>query len=136
VGIPTSQNPNTPKGLESRLSVKIQRILVELPRSSYEEGSQQAGRPSRPQSLTTVLTRLRLATTLRMRVLEVESPKYGASSHFHRRGVFIGPWGSSTDLENLVWYHVVADRPSHVVGRPGGAVSTDFLHRLGLLLLV
>jgi hypothetical protein len=24
------------------------------------------------------------------------------SSHFHRRGVFIGPWGSSTDLEKLV----------------------------------
>jgi hypothetical protein len=28
---PTSQNPNTPEELESRLSVRIRRILVELP---------------------------------------------------------------------------------------------------------
>jgi hypothetical protein len=31
---------------------------------------------------------------------------------------------------------VVAEWPSHMVGWPGGAASTDFLHRLGLLLLV
>jgi hypothetical protein len=36
------------------------------------------------------------------------------SSHFHRRGVFIGPWGSSTDLEKSVWCQVVAGWPSHV----------------------
>jgi hypothetical protein len=29
--IPTSQDSNTPDGLESRFSVKIHRILVELP---------------------------------------------------------------------------------------------------------
>jgi hypothetical protein len=60
VGIPISQNPDTPEGLEQRLSIRIhripaelshssklesqnpvgpQRIPVELPRSSYEEGS-------------------------------------------------------------------------------------------------
>jgi hypothetical protein len=30
-GIPTSQNPDTPEGLESRLSVRIHRIPAELP---------------------------------------------------------------------------------------------------------
>jgi hypothetical protein len=55
---------------------------------------------------------------------------------FHHEGVFIGVNGTSTDLERSVRCQVVADRPSHVVGRPGVAVSTDFLHRLGLLLLV
>jgi hypothetical protein len=95
VGILTSQNPDRPEGLKQRLSVRIhrirvelphsrkleprnpvepQRILIELPRSSYEEGSRQAGRPSSPQSLTTLPIRLHLATTLRKRVLQVESP--------------------------------------------------------------
>jgi hypothetical protein len=31
MGIPTSQNPRTPEGLESQISVKIHRILAELP---------------------------------------------------------------------------------------------------------
>jgi hypothetical protein len=69
VGILISQNPNTPGGLESWLSVRIHRILIELPHStdyssensveakqilaelpcsSYEEGSRQARRPSGP----------------------------------------------------------------------------------------
>jgi hypothetical protein len=33
VGIPTSWNPDTPKGLKSRPSLIIHRILVELPHS-------------------------------------------------------------------------------------------------------
>jgi hypothetical protein len=37
MGIPTSQNPNTPEGLESRLSVTIHRILVELLHSTEPE---------------------------------------------------------------------------------------------------
>jgi hypothetical protein len=61
MGIPTSRNPDTPEGLEQRHFARIhriqaelphsrklelrnpvgpQRIPVELPRSSYEEGSQ------------------------------------------------------------------------------------------------
>jgi hypothetical protein len=51
-------------------------------------------------------------------------------------GVFIGPWGSSTDLEKLVWLQVVPDRPSYVASRLGGVATTNFLHGLGLLLLV
>jgi hypothetical protein len=70
-----------------------------------------------------------------MRALQVESPKCGVSPHFHHRGVLIGPWGSSTDLEKSVWHQVVACRPSHMTGRPGGVASTNFLHRLGLLVL-
>jgi hypothetical protein len=43
-------------------------------------------------------------------------------------GVFIGVNGTSTDLERSVWFQVVPGQPSHVVGRPGGEASTDFLH--------
>jgi hypothetical protein len=107
VGILTSQNLDTPKGLEQRLSIRIHRILVELPhlskleprnpvrpwrisvelpRSSYEEGSWQARRPSGHQSLTTLLTGLRLATTLRMGALQVESPKCVVCVDFHLQG--------------------------------------------------
>jgi hypothetical protein len=142
--------PTSPKVLEQRLFVRIHRILAELPhstkleprnligpwmipteipQSSHEEGSRQDGRPSGPQSLSTLLIRPHLPSTLRMRALQVESPKCGVSPHFHRRGVFIGTWGSSTDLEMSVWHQVV-------FGWLGGAASTDFLHRLGLLLLV
>jgi hypothetical protein len=37
VGIPTSRNLDTLEGLESRLSVEIRRILVELPHSTKPE---------------------------------------------------------------------------------------------------
>jgi hypothetical protein len=54
-----------------------------------------------------------------------------------RGGVFIGVNGTSTNLEKSVWCQVVAaGRPSHVAGRPSRAASTDFLHRLRLLLLM
>jgi hypothetical protein len=100
------------------------------------EGSRQAGRPSVPQSLTTLLTRLHLATTLRMRALQVEFPCNCVCSDFHYRGVFIGSWGSSTDLAEVVTHQVVAGWPSHMAGQPGGMASTAFLHHLGLPLLV
>jgi hypothetical protein len=61
VGIPTSQNPATLEGLESQLSVRIhriqaelahstelERILIELSRSSYAEDSRQAEKSSGP----------------------------------------------------------------------------------------
>jgi hypothetical protein len=44
---------------------------------------------------------------------------------FTMSGVFIGVNGTSTDMEMLFWRQVVVGRPSHVVGRPGGAASTD-----------
>jgi hypothetical protein len=37
MGIPTSRNPDTPEGLESRLSVGIRKILTELPYSTEPE---------------------------------------------------------------------------------------------------
>jgi hypothetical protein len=37
VGTPTSQNPDTPEGLESQLSVRIHKIPVELPHSTELE---------------------------------------------------------------------------------------------------
>jgi hypothetical protein len=37
VGILTSRNPDTPEGLEGRLSVEIHRIPVELPHSTEPE---------------------------------------------------------------------------------------------------
>jgi hypothetical protein len=36
-GIPTTQNPDTPEGLESQLSVRIHRILAELLHSTELE---------------------------------------------------------------------------------------------------
>jgi hypothetical protein len=45
------------------------------------------------------------------------------------RGVLIGVQGGVTDLVKSVTHQVVA-------GRPCGLASTDFLHRLGLPLLV
>jgi hypothetical protein len=52
------------------------------------------------------------------------------------RGVFIGVHGGITDLVKSVTRQVVAGRPSHVVDQPCGSASTNFLNRLGLLLLV
>jgi hypothetical protein len=43
--------------------------------------------------------------------------------------------GTPTDLERSVWRQVVAGWPSHVADQPGGAASTDFLHKLDLLLM-
>jgi hypothetical protein len=57
-------------------------------------------------------------------------------ANFHHEMVFIGVNGTSTDLERLDWCQVEARRPSHMAGRPAGEASTDFLHRLGLILLV
>jgi hypothetical protein len=64
-----------------------------------------------------------------MRVLQVEFPSNGVCSDFHQRGVFIGLWGSSTNLAEAVTHQVVASQL-------GGMASTTFLHRLGLPLLV
>jgi hypothetical protein len=71
MGILTSQDPDTPEGLKSWLSVRIhripaklphstelelrnsikpKRILAELPCSSYSEDSRQAGKSSGPQN--------------------------------------------------------------------------------------
>jgi hypothetical protein len=158
MGITTSWNPDTPKGLEQRLFVGIhrilaelphsneleprnlvrpQRILAELPHSSYEEGSRQAERPSGPQSLVTLPTRLHLATTLRKRALQVKSPKCSVCvSTFIGKRVFIGPWGSSTDLAKVVTRQVAADRSGHMAGRPMSLASIDFLHRHSLSVLM
>jgi hypothetical protein len=70
--------------LEPRNPIGSRRILEELLRSSYKEVSRLAERSSVPQILATLLTRLCLATTLRMGALQVESPKYGVCSNFHR----------------------------------------------------
>jgi hypothetical protein len=77
MNILTSQNPDTPEGLESRFSIGIHRIPAELPHltklelknsvepkqiptelpcSSYSEDSQQAGKSSVPQNLTSLST--------------------------------------------------------------------------------
>jgi hypothetical protein len=37
MGILTSQNPDTPEGLESRLSIGIRKISTELPHSTKQE---------------------------------------------------------------------------------------------------
>jgi hypothetical protein len=47
-------------------------------------------------------------------------------------GVFIGPWGSSTDLAEAVTRQVTTGRPSHMAGQPMSLASNDFLHRHSL----
>jgi hypothetical protein len=72
-----------------------------------------------------------------MGALQVESPKCGVCVLISTgRGVFIGVQGGVTDLVNSVTQQVVAGRPSHVTGQPCGSASTDFLHLLGLPLLM
>jgi hypothetical protein len=116
--------------LEPRNPIGPRMILAELPSSSYDEGSRQAGRPSDPQSFTTLPTRLRLATTLRMEALQMKSPKYGVCVLISTgRGVFIRVQGGVTDLVKSVTHQVVASRQC-------GSASTDFLHCFGLLLLL
>jgi hypothetical protein len=51
-------------------------------------------------------------------------------------GIFIRVQGRVTDLVKSVTHRVVASWPSHMAGRPCGSASTDFLHRIGLSLLV
>jgi hypothetical protein len=48
----------------------------------------------------------------------------------------MGLWGTSTDLVEAVTRQLVASRPSHMAGQPGGMASTTFLQHLGLPLLV
>jgi hypothetical protein len=60
--------------------------LTELSLLSYKEGSRQAKWPSNPQSLATLPTRLCLATTRRMRALQVKFPSNGVCCNFHQRG--------------------------------------------------
>jgi hypothetical protein len=57
-------------------------------------------------------------------------------SYFHWRGVFIGPWGSSTYLAEAVTHQVAAGWPSLVASQLGGTTSTFLLRCLGLPLLV
>jgi hypothetical protein len=57
-------------------------------------------------------------------------------SDFHRTGVFIVSWGSSTDLVEAVTHQVVADRPTHVASQSGGTTSTTFLYSLDIPLLM
>jgi hypothetical protein len=87
--IPT-ELPHSSK-LDLRNPIRPQRIPAFLPCSSYKEGSRQARRPSSPQSLSTLPTRLRLATTLRMGAFQVESPKYGVFQFPLVGGIYRGP---------------------------------------------
>jgi hypothetical protein len=81
VGIPTGQNPDTPEGLKSRLSIGIHRIPAGLQhltdrelgkphrtrmdsaehmRSSYSEDSREVGKSSGPQNLASLSTLQRM----------------------------------------------------------------------------
>jgi hypothetical protein len=78
--------------------------------SSYQEGTRQAERPSGPQSLAALPTRLRLATTLR-ELCKWNMQNVACVSTFTSRGVFIGQWGRSTDLAEVVTHQMAAGRP-------------------------
>jgi hypothetical protein len=54
----------------------------------------------------------------------VESKKCGVCSDLHQSRVFIGPWGRSTNLAEVVTRQVAVVKSSHMAGRPGGSAST------------
>jgi hypothetical protein len=56
-------------------------------------------------------------------------------STFTGSGVFVGPWGSATDLVEALTRQVVVGRASHVASRPTSLGSIDFLHCHSLPLL-
>jgi hypothetical protein len=147
VGTPTS-----PKVLEQRLSIRI---------SALEQT--RAEKPCRTPKDSSTASALKLRGGLptgwvALRPLEPRhSPDKATPSHYTNNGslasgisdmwcvfwfppvgggVFIGPWGSSTNLAKAVTCQVATGQPSHMPGRPGGEASTDFLHRLGHPLLV
>jgi hypothetical protein len=97
-----------------------------LPRSSYEEGSRQAESPSGPQSLATLLTRLHLYTTLRMRALQVKSPKCGVCVDFHHEEPFIEAEGSLYRLNQVSLEEMDSWAAIHMVDRPLLPDSNDF----------
>jgi hypothetical protein len=60
-----------------------------------------------------------------MRALHVEFSECGVCVLISTRGgVFIGLWGSSTDLAEEVTRQVAAYRPRHVAGQLGGTACT------------
>jgi hypothetical protein len=117
--------PGKPK---SRNPVRPRRILTELLCPSYEEGSQQAERPSSLQSLTTLPTRLHLATTLRMIALQVEFPTCGVCVLISTGGGIYRVVGELHRLGEIGLVLGGGRVASHVAGRLCGVVSTNFLH--------
>jgi hypothetical protein len=112
-----------------RNTIGPRRILPELPCSSYDVGSRQSGRPSGPQSLTTLPTRPRQATTLRIEPFQVESPKCGVCVNFHHEGcIYRGEW----DIHHLgeVGLVIGGGRAAKPFGR---SVEWSGFHRLSSL---
>jgi hypothetical protein len=128
-------HPRHSSKLEPRNPIEHRRTPTKLPRPSYEDGSQQARRPFGPQSLATLPTRLRLATTLRMRALQVEFPNCCVCVNFHRQG---GIDRVEWDLHQLREVNLVpgGGPVTKPCGWPSGVASTNFLHQLRLLLLI
>jgi hypothetical protein len=148
--------PTSPKVLEQRLSIGIHRILAELPHLSKLE----LRNPVVPRRILTELLRPSYYTKNESFASAALDPRYSpdkATPSYYTKnesfasgiskvwcvcrhspwgGLFIGVNGTSTDLEKSVWCKVVDGQPSHVVVRLSGATSTNFLHRLGLPLLV
>jgi hypothetical protein len=90
MGIPTSQNPDTPEGLESWLSVRIRRIPAELPHSIELE----LGKPHRTRtdsSRASALEQLQGLPTS-WEVLQPSEPRLSLSLLYKNElGITIGP---------------------------------------------
>jgi hypothetical protein len=63
-------------------------------------------------------------TTTKLKPLQVENYECVVLISTSR-GVFIGVQGGVTNLVKSVTHQVVADRPSHMAGRPWSSASTD-----------
>jgi hypothetical protein len=122
MGILTGQNPDTPEGHEH--SSKLEPRNPVGPRRIPEEPchSPNKAMPSyhpKKQSFGSGITNM-----------------WHVCVDFHREGLFLGQWGSSTDLVEEVTRHVVSGWPSHMAGQLMSSSSTDFLHCHSVSLLV
>ena len=147
MGIPTSRNPNTPEGLESRLSVGIHRIPLELPHlTELEPGNihrtrMDSGRVSALelfQGLPTsreVLSPSEPCLSLYSTKIEFRSPLGGAKPHFLHtfcRGEHRGIYKRSKAVLCPKIGHVGPRcQDGHSCNLAGGPVSS--LHRLSKL---
>jgi hypothetical protein len=134
-GIPISRNPDTPEGLQSRLSVRIHRIPAELPHSIEPEIKKlrrtqtDSGRVSALelfQGLPTsreVLSPSEPCLSLYSTKIEFRSPLGGAKPHFLHtfcRGEHRGIYKRS---KVVLWPKIGRVRPTCQAGRPCNLVG-------------
>jgi hypothetical protein len=146
VGIPSSRDPNTPEGLESRLSIEIRRIPAELPHSTELELKKLCrtrmdfgrasvlkllrGLPTSQEVLRPLEPRLYLYSTK----FEFGSPLggRGAKPHFLHTFCWGEHWGIYRRSKTVLWPKIGCVRSACQAGRPCNLVGRASLLALPL----